>query len=306
MLANNNHHDIYKNKYLKYKNKYIKLKIGNQFGGALNIIDNTNNRDTLIEFLAPIPHEIIPPKINKITYNINGNIIHIVKIILNTDDKPVLFALAGISHKSFIGTSAVILSKLDLLKKKFKELYLVEYESFREKQDNACSIRDSCRKTSEDIYEIYKPELDMNNEIADNLNEIILNLGLTNVHLLGKCNGAWVVSLLLIKNAIYKGLYLAVPGIPFNVNILNELTEDRLKEINFVFGWIRQDGYKFNWNRQSFQEKEVYDRTMEAIQKEKGIKIKYKTKMYDNKRDEDEKIYHEIFPDMIDDIISTL
>ena len=304
MLTNNNNNNIiYKNKYLKYKNKYIKLKIVNQLGGALTIIDNTNNRDTLIEFLATIT---IPPEISKITYNINGNIIHIVKIILNQDDKPVLFALAGISHKSFIGTSAVILNKLDLLSRKFKEIYLVEYESFRKKQDDACNIRDIYKKTSEDIYKIYKPELDMNNEIADNLNEIILKLKLNNVHLLGKCNGAWVVTLLLIKNAIYKGLYLAVPGIPFNVNILKELTEERLKEINFVFGWVKQDGYKFNWSRKSFEEKEVYDETINTIQKEKRIKIKYESIIYDNEQAEDDKKYHEIFPEMIDHIISTL
>ena len=299
MLTNNNHYNIYKNKYLKYKNKYIKLKIGNQLGGV--IIDNTNNRDTLIEFLETIT---IPPEISKITYNVNGNIIHIIKIILNTDDKPVLFTLAGISHNSFIGTSKVILSKLDLLREKFKEVYLVEYASFRKKQDDACNIRD--KDTSEDINKIYKPELDMNNEIADNLNDIIVELKLTNVHLLGKCNGAWVVSLLLIKNAIYKGLYLAVPGIPFNVNILNELTKDRLKEINFVFGWVKQDGYRFHWGRKSFEEKEVYDETINTIQKEKGIKIKYESIIYDNNQAEEEKKYHEIFPDMIEHIISTL
>jgi hypothetical protein len=299
MLTDN----TYKSKYLKYKNKYIKLKNKqNQLGGApniINIINNINDRSKLIEFLGPIPHEI---NINKTTYNVNGNIIHVVKITLNQDDKPVLFALAGISHKSFIGTSTVILNKLDLLSQKFKEVYLVEYESFKTKQDEACGRRDMYKKTK-DIDNIYKPELDMNNEIADNLNEIILQLGLTNVHLLGKCNGAWIVTLLLIKNAIYKGLYLAVPGIPFNVDILNELTIDRLKEINFVFGWVKQDGYKFNWGRKSFEEKEVYDKTMEAIKNIKGIEIKYKSIMYDNMQIEDEKKYHEIFPEMIDDII---
>jgi hypothetical protein len=299
MLTNN----IYKSKYLKYKNKYIKLKYKqNQIGGSLNIVDNINYINDLakiIEFLGPIPHEI---NINKTTYNVNGNIIHIVKIILNQDDKPVLFALAGISHKSFIGTSTVILSKLDLLSQKFKELYLIEYESFKPKQDEACGRRDSY-KISKDINKIYKPELDMNNEIADNLNDIIVELKLTNVHLLGKCNGAWIVTLLLIKNDIYKGLYLAVPGIPFNVNILKELTIDRLKEINFVFGWVKQDGYKFNWGNKSFEEKKVYDKTMETIENEKGIKMRYKSIMYDNMQIEDEKKYHEIFPEMIDNII---
>ena len=57
-----------------------------------------------------------------ITDDETGKKIHIIKITLNEDkDKPVLFALAGMSHKSFVGTSTVILSKLNLLKEKFKE-----------------------------------------------------------------------------------------------------------------------------------------------------------------------------------------
>ncbi len=295
--------DIYKIKYLKYKNKYINLKYKqNQLGGSLNIIDTTNDRDKIIEFLDPIPDEI---NISKTTYNVNGNIIHIVKITLNQDIKPVLFSLAGLSHKSFIGTSTVILSKLEILSQKFKEIYLVEYASFKEKQDVACSKRDKY-KESKDTDNIYKPELDMNNEIAENINEIIYKLKLTDVHLLGKCNGGWITLLLLLKNDIYKGLYLAVPGIPFNVSILNELTPDRLKEINFLFGWTKQDGYKFNWDSKSFEEKKVYDKMINTIENEKGIKMKYKSIMYDNMQIEDEKQYHEIFPGMINDIILTL
>ena len=146
----------------------------------------------------------------------------------------------------------------------------------------------------------------MNNNIANNLNEIILQLNLTNVHLLGKCNGAWVVTLLLLKNNIYKGLYLAVPGIPFNVDILSQLSDDRLEEINFVFGWILQDAYQFHWRTKSFQEKKIYDKTMKLIENKKRINIKYKSYMYNNGLSEDTNQYHEIFPSLIDDIISTL
>lgn len=290
-------------KYIKYKYKYIKLKnIKNQVGGAIETSSIINDKSTILAFLSPL---VIPFTMNKMTYDVNGYIIHIIKIILNQDDKPVLFALAGISHKSFVGTSTVILSKLNLLKEKFKEIYLVEYDSYKPMQNIACEMRNKNKK-SKNIDKIYKPELDMNDNIANNLNEIILQLNLTNVHLLGKCNGAWVVTLLLLKNNIYKGLYLAVPGIPFNVDILNQLSNNRLEEINFVFGWVQQDAYEFDWGNKSFEEKPFYDKTIKQIEKEKGIDIKYKTKMYDNGKSKKDNDSHEISPLMINDIISTL
>jgi hypothetical protein len=289
----------FEEKYYKYKNKYKQLKIKNQLGGSLN---HPDNKDELITFLGL-------SKSQEIEYNINGNKISIFKIILNEDtnpDYPVLFALAGMSEKSFKGTSKVILDNLDLLKTKFKELYLVNYVSFTGKQNDACESRDKLKESKDTYKKIYKPELDMNNEIADNLNQIISELKLTNIHLLGKCNGAWVVTLLLLKNSIYKGLYLAVPGIPFNVKILKKLSQDRLKEINFVFGWIKQDGYRFNWNRASFEEKDVYDETMKIIEDNNRIKLKYQSIMHDNGHDEDPKIYHEIFPELLNAIIKSL
>jgi hypothetical protein len=93
----------------------------NQVGGTIEIPSITNDESIILAFLSPL---VIPFPMDKMTYNVNGHIIHIIKITLNQDDKPVLFALAGISHKSFVGTSTVILSKLDLLKEKFKEIYL--------------------------------------------------------------------------------------------------------------------------------------------------------------------------------------
>ena len=153
----------------------------------------------------------------------------------------------------------------------------------------------------------------MNNNIASFLHDIIkTDLNLNKVHLLGKCNGAWVVQLLLLKELlpkdnIYKGLYLAVPGIPNNVEILQEFYDiKRLKRINFVFGWVKQDGYRFNWGVKSNDEKKRYDETMKNISKANKIKLKYLSKMYVSSGEEHEKNHHEIFPDMIDDIVKSI
>jgi hypothetical protein len=271
---------------------------------ALNINYITDNKSKIKDFLE----SSLPDKTTQTTYNFSSNLIHIIKIELNKDDKPILFVLGGMSHKSFVGTSKIILTDLDKLKTKFKEIYLVEYDSFKKIQNEACEERDKIKTgremnklTNEEIDKIYKPEFDMNNQIANNINQIITSENLYNVHLLGKCNGAWIVTLLLLKNDNYEGLYLAVPGIaPPNVKILENLSIDRLNTINFVFTWVKQDGYQFNWEKKSFQEKKNYDENMKIIRPKK-----YKSIMYDNGQVVDPKIYHEMYPEMIDDIIKS-
>lgn len=285
-------------KYYKYKNKYLKLK-RNQLGGGLT--EEIKDKNTISDFLPPLIDIHYETSKLLFTDDDTGKKIHIIKITLNEDkDKPVLFALAGMSHKSFVGTSTVILSKLDSLNTKFKEIYLAEYADFSEDQSKACKERDEIMEKSDNFDEIYNPEAVMNNNIADFLHNIIKNnLNLENVHLLGKCNGAWVVTLLLLKDEIYKGLYLAVPGIPSNVTILSKLDKNRLKNINFVFGWVKQDGFKFKWGK-SNEEQIKYNETI------KDIKCNCMSIMYDNDGEEHDKIHHEIFPDMIDDIVNSI
>jgi len=303
-------------KYCKYKNKYLKLRgLGVQIGGSIEREEHIDDISMVSKFLSPLDDNKLFTTI-KIPFNCDDKKIHIIKITFKdekdeyNENTPVLFALGGISHKSFVGTSTVILSKINLLKTKFKEIYLIEYSDFGEMQNGACSRRNIIKNNNENYHNIYQPELDMNNTIADYLNHIIINkLNIKNVHLLGKCNGAWVVSLLLEKDEQYKGLYLAVPGIPFDVQNLNTIDNARLSKINFVFGWVQQDAFKFHWDRKSYEEKDIYDDRMKIIQKDdKKIKLKYKSKMYnyDTELGEDSKNYHEIFPTMLDDIVKSI
>lgn len=304
-------------KYVKYKKKYLKLKM-NQSGGSITKMPMGKD-----EFILgfDIPYETI---INKYQTD-DGKDLFLVKIKLNDDtEKPVLFGLAGISDKSFRGTSTVILEKLGELETKFSELYLLQYASFTGDQNLACSARDEEKEKIKTHYEIkdeeqdeiykddshkvslYTPELEMNSKIADHIHDLIENnLRLTNVHLLGKCNGAWVVTLLLLKSNIYKGLYLVVPGIAFGVDKLREIENERLEQISFIFGWVSQDAYPFKWGV-SNQEKNRYDRMICDIEEEKKITMKYKSYMYNNGQKEDKKLYHEIYPEFIDIIVKTL
>jgi hypothetical protein len=239
---------------------------------------------------------------------------HIVE--LNLDDKPVLVMMAGFSINSFTGTTSVIMRWLEELGRKFSKLIMFEYASFKDLQDIACKKRDDAKdeiqkETDENDGQIFMnhsyweklflPEQELNSGVADLIHEIVTSLGLTNVHLLGKCNGAWVATLLLLKSDIYKGLYLVVPGIPFGVEKLQGLGKKRLEEISFRFGWIYQDAFKFKWGV-SNQEKDRYDEMITAIQKD-IVKLDYRSLMHSNGKEQHSKDYHEIFPEFIEMIL---
>jgi hypothetical protein len=314
----NSNSEIY-SKYIKYKNKYINLqnKINLQQSGGSALSDSSSGGSALAASSGYIKSESTDAKTflklkesdeiksTITTYTFGGKNIHLINIELNKDEsKPVLFMVGGLSNRSFGNSSKILLDKLDVLTNKFKNIYMIEYASFYDDQVTACGLRDSLDKTENDIY---KPELDMNSEIADNVHRIIEDLRLNDVHLLGKCNGAWITILLLLKSSIYTALYLAVPGIPLSIKILETIDEKRLQAIKFIFGWTKQDGFEFNWQNtdtraktKSFQEKKRYDEDMEKIAAEKRIELRYESFMYDNGGPEEAKESHEIHPDMID------
>ena len=129
-----------------------------------------------------------------------------------------------------------------------------------------------------------------------------------NIHLLGKCNGAWIVTSLLLKSYNYKGLYLAVPGIPpgpSGTDLFYEIPVQRLNQINFVFGWRTDDAFPFHWGLKSYQEKIRYDYIMDSLAK-KVHQFKYISYMDKITNEEDPKLFHEITPNIIDVILSSI
>ena len=333
-------------KYIKYYTKYITLKkkLNISLKKKLNI-----NQLGGTDINGPIIHTIQYSFTETTYKDGEDNKIHLTTITLNNEKLPVLFVIPGMSNVSYRGTSSVVLKKLDELKTKFKKIYLLEYSSFKESQIKACEKRNTLKpnllipsedkslleksseevsseeessedKSSEDKQQrivsleekneiIYEPEFTMNNNIAEFINTIIIELKLKNIHLLGKCNGAWIATLILLMNEECDALYLAVPGIaPIKSGIKNleELTIDRLCKINFIFGWTKQDIYPFDWNMKSRDEREVYDKIMINIQMEKKIILKYISGEYDMGCKDDPKIYHELHPDMISEILMSI
>ena len=300
-------YDLYHSKYLKYKKKYltllnsIKLK---QSGGGIS--------NQMIEYKEIKKSELTKYDIDLVNYEEEKKDINIMIISCkeeHKEKKPVLVVMAGYSHKSFRGTADILIKNIDVLIKKFNKIYIIEYDSYKEDQTNACSERDKYIISDEykkhlDYEKVYEPEKKLNDIIAGRIHNIISKeLGLENVHLLGKCAGAGVLIHTLVKDKknIYNALYLAVPGNPFNIMELRNISEERLKNIKFVFSWTKQDIYSFHWGKTSVEEKEIYDENMKKL----GKDINYKSIIQDLGKDvkDDDKKYHEINQDLINEII---
>jgi len=105
---------------------------------------------------------------------------------------------------------------------------------------------------------------------------------------------------------IYKGLYLAVPGIPDPGKYLLKMEPSILEGINFVFGFSEQDNFKFSFGETSNQEKSRYDRVMKEVGQ--TINLKYKSYIEDNglPPPDNKKDSHELYQSMIDHIILSL
>ena len=284
-------------KYIKYKNKYINLKKQQKGGewndavefgktcGELNLSGWTKEDITIDSVLTFKNNDTIEPKL---TFNV------IRKSFENSKDKPVLVAMAGLSLKSFCNSSQIIVSNVEKLREKFGAVYIISLDPFKQYQVDACvNYRDKVKETlnkesilrtdlSESEFNlIYESEIRLNIEMSKMINEIIsTKLGLTNVHLLGKCAGGGISIELVSQSDIYKSLYLAVPGSPIHIKPLTKLSTERLTSMNFIFGWNENDIYPFNFVKESRMEKATYDEEISKMEKSMNIKIYYESHMF--------------------------
>jgi hypothetical protein len=297
----------YYSKYLKYKSKYLSFKnsLGySQYGGALSgsgelewvsaVEFGKTCNDSAKGEKSKFPRDLDLAGWMKADINMDDNILNVVKKTLNEDEgKPTLVAMAGISLNSFCGSSEIIVRNIDKLKNKFKAVYIINQDSFKTVQNTVCGVRDEIIKakgnpsilrkdlSEKDLEDIYKPEIDLIVDMAKIINKIITQkLNLNNVHLLGKCNGGAIALELVSINNIYKALYLAVPGNPLHIKPLYKLSRDRLEEINFIFGWNKNDDYKFNFQSASINEKAVYDEEIGKLEEAMEVKLNYESYVF--------------------------
>lgn len=291
----------YENKYLKYKTKYLTLRSLQIGGGWKDAEEYGKTLPTALDLKGWKLKEF-ESKYNDETLTFN-----IIKFSFEeTEDKPVLFAMAGVSSKSFSNSAQVVVGNIEKLRAKFSSVYMINYDPLKQYQNKACGSYDKIKAdkktmlrkelTDKELNSMYKDEIDLNIEIAVMMNKIITeDLKLKDVHLLGKCNGGFVCLELVSMNNIYKALYLAVPGSPIHIQPLTKLSAKRLKEIDFIFGWNDNDDYKFNFTPESKLEKDIYDSEMGKL----GA-LKYKSYMFPDGNG------HEINADLIDKIAKNI
>jgi hypothetical protein len=287
--------DFY-SKYLKYKSKYLGLKNNFSFmqnGGALVWKEDSSFEKKIVD-ICKEKKEIVLDLSGWVRTDIDGlNIIK--KSFEEKSDKPVLVVMAGISAKSFCGSAEIVVNNVKLLKDKYKAVYIINTAKYGEAQGAACNIKDAMIKeigrtretvlredlSDADFKKLYEPERLFTISLAKDIHKIITErLELTNVHLLGKCQGGSNMLELIFLGDIYKALYLAVPGNAYHIKPLYKLSRDRLEEITFIFGWNKNDDYKFDWTTASFNEKAVYDEEIGKLEKAMDVKLNYESYVF--------------------------
>ena len=208
--------------------------------------------------------------------------------LFEESEKPNLFVMSGFSIDSVCECAPIIIDKLDVLRTKYRAVYIINLSPFKGQQGDACKIRDvfvnhtleTLAKGSPEYLAYVKSvenrerrnaaEITLNGEIAATIHSLITTLGLINVHLLGKCAGGGVAISLVKIATIYTGLFLAVPSSPTDIRYLSEPV---LRNVKFRFSWNLLDTYEFDWHKQegegrvSADEKVMYDNTMRVYQK---------------------------------------
>lgn len=312
--------DFY-NKYLKYKSKYLGLKNNLSFlqnGGALgthldweSAVDFGKKCNDSSAEKPRFPRDLNLSGWLKTDIKVNDKNLEVIKKSFEeTGDKPILVAMGGISTNSFCGSSEIIVQNVELLKDKFKAIYIINTNEYKKEQGKACDhkdaitdgLRERCkfmkekendirRKMKENIKDkdeyrryydkLYGPEREFTNNLAQDIHNLIKNkLKLTNVHLLGKCQGGSnMLSVISTGDEIYKALYLAVPGAAYNIEPLYNLTPARLEDITFIFGWNKNDDYGFGFNI-SINEKAVYDEEIGKLEEEKKVQLNYESYVF--------------------------
>ena len=315
---------------VKYKGKYLSLKNLKQNGGGKKLLgggwedatafgkscnDSTSakpkfpkdldlSKDWEVNEYSISTKDILTFK-NLEKKSIEDNLtFDVIRKIYDEDaKKPVLFAMAGISKNSFCGTAEILVENQEKLRGKFKEVYMVNLNSLKNYQDDACTtyrnarfaeikkdseatgkpIKSMLRKelTRPQLLDVYDGEIRLSQEMAKLIHKLIVeNLGLKKVHLLGKCAGGAICLDLVNESDIYEALYLAVPGSPIHILPLYKLPVERLEKMHFIFGWNADDDYVFNFNGRSSTEKEIYDEEIGKLEAAKNVGIDYESYMF--------------------------
>jgi hypothetical protein len=189
----------------------------------------------------------------------------IYKISLNQTNNNNLFLIPNISNQSFEETIGMVITKLDTLAKKYKDIYIFNFCHANN------MMQDMIEEKTNDMYDIFIKKF------ATSINNIISNLlHISNVELLGVANGNMIILAMIGMNNIYTSIYIT--NIFHNFDI-KKLTNKRIN-CYFALEYDDIDTYYYN------DIKDYLDNNH----------IQYKLRIYDNSEG------FIIHPDLLNDI----
>ena len=175
-------------------------------------------------------------------------------ILSDNNNYPDLFVVASISSDSMIATSRIIISKLHMLEKKYRRVFIMKFchtmNTVKDAYNKVYMKRDEIKVVQEDksasevlktddisnTREYYKVEIDFYTLLSQFVNHIIINeLKLTKVELLGKSDGGCIAIHMTNLSPIYHALYLASPDSPLFLSDLKR------KTMKIHIGWPYND-----------------------------------------------------------------
>jgi len=234
----------------------------------------------------------------------------------NDKSKPNLVVMSGFSLNSVRESGYVIKDKLPVLSKKYRAVYIKNLSPFKAAQNDACDVRDayilnqlepSEKETFQKLNEQQKNEflkercreksktdpehrakknaneIQMYKDASATINELITKLELENVHLLGECAGGGLAIYTVNQHPRYTSLFLSVPSSPLNIG---DISDAVLQRVKFRFHWNINDEVQYDWhkeemeNKNSSDEKNVYDNAMKNIMNTKQFPIDYVSFMF--------------------------
>lgn len=286
--------DNYYTKYLKYKSKYLNLQnqLKLQKGGSPEAKALGEKCIGLEDALKNKIDNIDLSEWDLITETIDSYGFNIVKKDLNPDSENILVMMAGLSNRSFCASLKAIVDKLGLIESKFKAVYFIDLNSFKNEQTDACNVRDAVAKDlqialpkgkselGDNFDKLFESEILLNKKLASVINSLIVDkLKLTHVHLLGKCGGAGIAINTVSLSDSYDALYLAVPGNPDSLKPLFGIDTERLNKMKVIATWNDNDDFAFKWGI-SRDEKATYDSDLGGL-KAKAPEFTFETIIYD-------------------------
>lgn len=193
----------------------------------------------------------------------------IYRISLNQNNDNNLFLIPNINKQSFEKTIGMVITKLDTLAKKYKDIYIFNFCHMNNTMLDIVNKIDE-EKTN-DMYDMFIKKW------AGSINNIISNLlHISNVELLGVGNGNMIILAMIGMNNIYTSIYIT--NIFHNFDI-KKLTN---KKINCYFALEYDDIDTYYYN----DIKDYLDNNH----------IQYKLRIYDNSEG------FIIHPDLLNDI----